>query len=104
MRDSDYSTEIKNIKRKLGEVKTSIEKEVDKLKIVEAANLTLKLSAELELEGRGRVLKSLLRREDLEVDDNMEVDDGEDEMELEVVFDLTPIVDQRPCVTSRLST
>ncbi|KAN0094071.1 hypothetical protein V8E51_017255 [Hyaloscypha variabilis] len=102
--DSDYSTKIKNIKRKLGEVKTSIEKEVDKLKIVEAANPTLKLSAELELEGRGRVLKSPLTCEDPEVDDNMEVDNGEDEMELEVVLDLTPIVDQRPCVTSRLST
>ena len=112
LRDGDCSTEIENIKRKLGEVKTSAEKEIDKLKTAEAANPTLKLSAELESEGRGRVLKAPLMRKDvsmgtmkdLEVDDNMEVDDGEDEMELEVVLDLTPIVDQRPCVISRLST
>ena len=90
LRDGDCSTEIENIKRKLGEVKTSAEKEIDKLKTAEAANPTLKLSAELESEGRGRVLKAPLMRKDvsmgtmkdLEVDDNMEVDDGEDEMEL----------------------
>jgi hypothetical protein len=89
LRDGDCSTEIENIKRKLGEVKTSAEKEIDKLKTAEAANPTLKLSAELESEGRGRVLKAPLMRKDvsmgtmkdLEVDDNMEVDDGEDEMD-----------------------
>jgi hypothetical protein len=90
LRDGDCSTEIANIKRKLEEVKTSAETEVEKLKTTEAANPTATLrSAQLEEEGRGRVLKApLMRKElsmgpmkDLEVDDNMEVDDAESEME-----------------------
>jgi hypothetical protein len=90
LRDGDCSTEIANIKRKLEEVKTSAEKEVEKLKTTEAANPTPALrSAQIEEEGRGRVLKApLMRKElsmgpmkDLEVDDNMEVDDAESEME-----------------------
>ena len=90
LREGDCSTEIANIKGKLEEVRIAAEKESDRLNKAEAANPTLKLSAELEAEGRGRVLKApLMRKEvsmgpmkDLEVDDNMEVDDAEDELEL----------------------
>jgi len=90
LRDGDCSTEIANIKRRLEEVKTSAETEVEKLNTAEAANPTATLgSARLEEECRGRVLKApLMRKElsmgamkDLEVDDNMEVDDSEGEME-----------------------
>jgi len=90
LRDGDCSTEIENIKRKLGEVKQSAEKEMERIKQAETANPSspnLRIS-DTDEEGKGRVLKApLMRKElgnptkDLEVDDNMEVDDGEDEME-----------------------
>jgi hypothetical protein len=91
LRDGDCSNEIAKIKRKLEEVKTSAEKEMERIKTAEATNPPATLrSTQLEEEGRGRVLKApLMRKElsmgtmkDLEVDDNMEVDDAEEEMEM----------------------
>lgn len=83
LRDGECSTEIENIKKKLGEVKKTAEKEIEKLKKQEAESPAPKPSKPTE----ERQMKAPhIRRElgtfkDLEVDD-MEVDDeGFDDLE-----------------------
>jgi hypothetical protein len=78
LRDGECSTEIDNIKRKLSEVKEAAEKEIERLREVEASNHSVKAPEE----GKSREFKTPhIRKEvgnlkDLEVDD-MEVDDDE---------------------------
>ena len=87
LRDGDCSTEIENIKRRLEEVKSSAEKEIEKLKKEEEERPKPKPKP-VDSKKSLQMKTPIVRREmpasnSLEVDDSMEVDDeGVDDLEL----------------------
>ncbi|KAM3154853.1 hypothetical protein ABEW05_004659 [Botrytis cinerea] len=89
LRDGECSTEIENIKRRLGEVGEMAEREVEKLRAEQALELELESekkkknpNADSLVDGRKSIpaLTPVSRGPvDLEVDDAMEVDDDDDD-------------------------
>ncbi|KAG4422906.1 hypothetical protein IFR04_003976 [Cadophora malorum] len=83
LRDGDCSTEIENIKRRLEEVKSSAEKEIEKLK-KEEEERPKPVDSKKSLQMKTPIVRrEMPASNSLEVDDSMEVDDeGVDDLEL----------------------
>ena len=105
LRDGECSTEIENIKRRLGEVGEMAEREVEKLRAEQALELELESekkknipNADSLVDGRKSIpaLTPVSRGPvDLEVDDAMEVDDDDDDDDDNDDFDPRKLIFKR---------